>query len=264
MRLSIVNQELDMAAALLLSKLNPLQLVSCKIMDYSKGSEGCSPVKKLLLGKENLETLHLACTARDHAIPENETQPNERMPAVKELVLRDYKWNHSPTTAVKFWNWSKITHLELCRVPLVPFLTTVKPEHLIHLRTFKTDGFCPDTHLTNGRCSLLCELLYGIKALENLSMSLRWKGVDENMKEQLVRAISRHGTSLRYLEFGEQKDFSELIIHIPSNPTQMNYVAELKLWLTNVVELTLDNATIQIEKQVSMTQEHRTEPILMP
>ena len=39
----------------------------------------------------------------------------------------------------------------------------------------------------------------------------------------------------------------------------MNYVAELKLWLTNVVELTLDNATIQVEKQVNMTQEHRSQ-----
>ena len=36
----------------------------------------------------------------------------------------------------------------------------------------------------------------------------------------------------------------------------MDYMATLKLWLTNVVELTLDNATIQAVIQVSITQEH--------
>ncbi len=244
-----------MANAMHLSMLNPRQLVSCKILNYFERSQTRSPLKQFLLGKENLETLHLNCTGIDVALTENKIQSSERMPAVKELVLRGYHWNHSPVTAVQFWNWSRITHLELWRVPIMPFLATVKPEHLIHLRTFKTDGFCPgDAHLRNDVCSLLCELLYAIKALEDLSISLLWRGVDEKWKQHLVRAISRHGTSLRYLEFEAQRYYEQLIIHVPSNPTQMNYVAELRL--TNVVELSLDNATIQVEKMVSMAQEH--------
>ena len=225
--LSIINQGLDITAALRLDKLNPLQLVSCKIFNYFEVSEDFSPAKKLLLGKENLEILHLYCTGRDFAVPQDGTQPHERMPAVRDLLLRNYSWNHSPETAVRFWDWSRITHLELWRVPLVPFFATVEPEHLTQLQTLKTDGYCPEFHLKNGLCSLLCELLYKIKALENVSISMDWKGVDENWKKSLVQMISCHGKSLRYIEFGEQMDLSEVIIHIPSNPTQMNYVAEL-------------------------------------
>lgn len=46
------------------------------------------------------------------------------------------------------------------------------------------------------------------------------------------------------------------IFHIPSHPTQINCVPALKLWLTNVVELSLDNATIQVMNQVSMNKGH--------
>ncbi len=252
-----MRQELDLTTKQYLTKLDPLQLVSCKIIQYSDGPdmlEFGSPLKEFLLGKENLEILHLACRGYDDAVPDDAIRSYERMPAVKELVLCGYSWNHSPTTAVRFWNWSRITHLELRRVPIVPFLATVTPEHLVNLRTFKTDGCCPDDFSMVEGCYLLCGLLCGIKALENLSMSLNFEG--EDLKAKLVRAISHHRTSLRSLEFGEQRNMNCTLFHIPSHPTQINYVAALKLWLTNVVELSLDNATIQAEKQVSMTQEH--------
>ena len=241
-----------MGMALHLSRLNPLHLVSCKIYNYCERSVLRSALRQFLLGRNNLETLHLDCASPVVTVPDGAIRSHERMPALKELVLRSYNWNHSPVTAVQFWNWSRITHLELWGVPIVPFLETVKPEHLIHLRTLRTDGFCPN-HLRNYRCLLLCRLLYGIKALENIVLYLHWKGVDENWKENLVRAISSHGKSLIYLDLGGWGDFGESILRIPSNPTQMNYVAELKVWLTNVVELKLDNATIQVEKMVSAT-----------
>ena len=241
-----------MGMALHLSRLNYLCLVSCKIYKYCERSEIRSALIHFLLGKNNLETLHLDCASSEITIPDGAIRSHERMPALKELVLCSYKWNHSPVTAVQFWNWSRITHLELWRVPIVPFLETVKPEHLIHLRTLRTDGFSP-VHLRNYRCLLLCRLLYGVKALENITLSLRWKGVDEDWKENLVRAISRHGKSLRYLNLGGWSGSGETTLRIPSNPTEMNYVAELKVWLTNIVELTLDNATIQVEKMVSAT-----------
>ena len=54
--------------------------------------------------------------------------------------------------------------------PIVPFLETVKHEHLIHLWTLRMDGSCLN-HLRNEGCFLLHQLLYGIKALENLTLS---------------------------------------------------------------------------------------------
>ena len=78
-----------MTAKLYLTKLDPLQLVSCKIINYPYDphlSKLGSELKEFLLGKENLETLHLTCTGYDDAIPNNGTQSHERMPAVKEMV----------------------------------------------------------------------------------------------------------------------------------------------------------------------------------
>ena len=40
-------------------------------------------------------------------------------------------------------------------------------------------------------------------------------------------------------------------MHIPTHPKQMKYMAELKSWLIDVVELNLDTTTIEVEKQVS-------------
>lgn len=244
-----------MATALQLSSLNPLQLVSCKISRYNEDrTDSRSSLKQLLLGKENLETLHLECAGQEVSVRDSQIKSSERMPAVKELYLCGYNWIHSPVTAVQFWNWTKITHLNLRRVSMVPFLETVKSEHLINLRTFKTDGYCRGgPPVWNQVCSLLCELLYGIKALENLELCLCWRGVDEKWKEQLVGAISGHGRSLRYLTFGEGENFNTRLRHTRSNPTKMNYVAELGFWLANLVELTLDNQTLQVEKMVSTT-----------
>ena len=269
--MSIVDLVLDTDTAQNLINLNPLQLVCCKILIYDKqwdnsdAGDGTdipddaslapiSLLKQFLLGKENLETLHLHCTGPEVCIPENEIDSSERLPAVKELQLNGYNWIHSAATAVQFWNWTRMTNLKLRRVNLVPFLETVKPEYLTNLRTFETDGFCPgDVHLRNEGVFLLCELLYGIKALENLTLSLVWKGVDERWKEQLVGAIRHHGRSLRYLEFERQHDFPQHLLAIPWNQPRVNYVAELRFRLVNIVELTLDNTTVWEESMVSMT-----------
>ena len=242
-----------MTSALLLSRLNHQQLASIQIVNYSHSLEERSPIQQSLLGKEDLEILHLSCTGPRVTVCDDAIQPSERMPAVKELVLDGYMWNHSPATAVNFWNWSRITHLELRRVPIIPFLSTVTPEHLVHLRTFKTDVFCPEIVPTFEGCKLLIRLLNGIKALENLSISLHIDRIDEDLKGNLVRAISRHGGSLRSFQFWEQKeDTSPLLPHVPTSPTQINCVAKLKPWLINVVELSLDTCTtIEVEKQVN-------------
>ncbi len=90
LRLSIMKQELNLTTKLYLTKLDLLQLVSCRIIHYSDGPYMLklgSPLKEFLLGKENLETLYLACTGDDDAVPANAIQSHERMPAVNELVL---------------------------------------------------------------------------------------------------------------------------------------------------------------------------------
>ena len=253
LRLHLTRQELDVSSTQLLSAINPLQLVSCEIINYhcSSASADRSPIQNFLLGKENLEILHLTCTGEGVAIPDVAIEPRERMPAVKELILDGYSWDHSPTTAVKFWNWSRISHLELRRVIVTPFLSTVTPEHLVHLRTFKTDGCFSGMSWDFEVCQLLIWLVRGIKALEHLSIFLHIDPNDNDLKDNLVRAISGHGSSLKSLEFGELKaNTLPMITHIPTHPTQMKYVAELRSSLTNVVELSLDFTTIEVEKQV--------------
>lgn len=54
-----------------------------------------SPVQDVPLGRENLKILHLACTCPGVTVSDDAILPSERMPAVKELVLDGYMWNHS-------------------------------------------------------------------------------------------------------------------------------------------------------------------------
>ena len=252
LRLSLTNQELDRTNARLLSNIYQPQLVSCKIVGYSVTSNDRSPLQDVFLGRDSLKILHLTCAGPGVMVSDDAILVSDRMPAIKELVLDGYMWSHSPATAVNFWNWSRITHLELRRVPIIPFLETVTPEHLIHLRTFKTDGFCPEIVFKFEGYKLVIRLLHEIKALKNLSISLHVDHIDEDLKNNLVRAISRHGRSLLSLEIGEQReDTNPLVLHLPTPPAPMVYVALLKSCLTNVVELSLETTTIKVEKQVN-------------
>ena len=56
---------------------------------------------------------HRAMPGVEVCVPDNQVKFSEGLPAVKELHLRGYNWILFLVTAAHFWNWTRITHLDL-------------------------------------------------------------------------------------------------------------------------------------------------------
>ena len=63
------------------------------------------------------------------------------LPSYEKLILDFYDWRHTATFAQSYFNWSRITHLELRDVSIMNFLQSIRPENLTTLQTFITDGW---------------------------------------------------------------------------------------------------------------------------
>ncbi|KAL2036708.1 hypothetical protein N7G274_010580 [Stereocaulon virgatum] len=144
--------------------LHDSQVMSLKIEEWYKGHadpdlDGIE-VKKLLFNMRQMKVLHLNAFESEATMSDSNLSAADRLPALEELVLHGYDWQFSAITAVTFWNWSKITHLELIRVTILPFLRTVPPENLLHLKTFVCDSFSRrEPSNWDEANSLLCKLV---------------------------------------------------------------------------------------------------------
>lgn len=96
-------------------------------------------IKNMLLASPKMEVFDLILKKGDDVAVNWDIKEGEKLPPFKDLNLRNVDWVFSPVEAVGFWDWSKITHLTMTKVPIIPFLKTVTPEYLSGLRTFKTD-----------------------------------------------------------------------------------------------------------------------------
>ena len=66
----------------------------------------------------------------------------KNLPPITELALRNMEMSMSVESGIPVWDWSRVSHLKLNKVPIANFLRTVTPEHLPNLRTFITDTWC--------------------------------------------------------------------------------------------------------------------------
>ncbi|MCJ1458230.1 hypothetical protein MMC28_008601 [Mycoblastus sanguinarius] len=187
----------------------PSETISFKVAEWSSR---CAPpppinierfnkylVKKSILGRPILEILHLVSEDDCVSIDDRDIEGNDRLPPLKELVLKGYDWKHSPEVAITFWDWSRITYLDLRRVPICKFLQTVGAEHLLQLRTFMTDGYCAEREQEQAQATvLMCNLVSQIRSLERLSLTL-------SMGSECVSAILERGQNLHSLEL---RDYS--------------------------------------------------------
>ena len=62
-----------------------------------------------------------------------------RMPALEELALRSYDWDHDARETAARWDFSRLRALRLVDVPAVPFLEAVPPASLAEF-TLSGDG----------------------------------------------------------------------------------------------------------------------------
>ncbi|KAI1633421.1 hypothetical protein F4809DRAFT_652563 [Biscogniauxia mediterranea] len=84
------------------------------------------PLKRLLLACPRLETLHYHDRGQGGRFS---FAPGERLPALTELSLRSYDWDHGPAAAREHWDFSRLRRLSLVDVPAGPFLAAVVPAH---------------------------------------------------------------------------------------------------------------------------------------
>lgn len=188
----------------------PQHLTSFKTVNWQAPYH--SDIKDLLLGRPELETIHLVGEKQRIVqdcvtFPDWAIQSREKLPPVKKLVLQNYFWGHSPHTAVNFWNWTQITHLELKDASINRFLKTVPPKHLEQLKTLVLLDHSERsvTEVTKRMSSLV----YKILALEKLTLKCKVR--------RIVTTILKQGPSLRSLALREyfgrdSRDFRTLIV----------------------------------------------------
>ena len=174
------------------------QLTSLKFTEWDQFSY--QYVSPLLLGNDQLKTLHIAGKYNGTMIEENDIGDQDSLPPVEELSLQNYDWDHSPPIINSFWNWSKLTVLELRRVPILHFLYTVPAENLAQLQVFRTDGFCLDNTDWDQATRSLSDLISKIRHLHELSLTCN---VGEH---RIILSVLGHGATLNALELRSYHD----------------------------------------------------------
>jgi len=185
----------------------PPRLISFKVDKFELWT--FSIIMGSLLSCPELRSLHLTGQYYSAAFLDIMLEEDDRLPPIQELVLRNYYWDHSRYTSINFWNWTKVTHLELQDVCVTRFLSTVTPEHLVQLRTFMLEPRCLDTKERKLASLMILNLLLKVHALEKLYLKCHLSVV--------FGGIIKHGSSLRSLELRDfrgrgSKEFCALSI----------------------------------------------------
>ena len=151
-------------------------------------------MKNMLLASPKMEVFDLILNKGDDVPVNWDIKEGEKLPPFKDLKLSNVDWVFSPVEAVGFWDWSKITHLTMTKVPIIPFLKTVTPEYLSGLRTFKTDCWGSENSVEEASV-LLCDLVKNIATLEWLETKCSFK----SHVNRCFPAVIKHGLTLRSL-----------------------------------------------------------------
>ncbi|TDZ38342.1 hypothetical protein C8035_v007285 [Colletotrichum spinosum] len=158
-------------------------------------------LKQLLLLSRRLETFHY----EDRGQGTNfKFAPGERLPPLRDLVLKSYDWNHSKDDTFAHWDFTRLESLQLRSVPVFNFLSSVDFTHLTGLRLLHCEDF--SAHLVDKRQEatggLYLLVANHIKALETLSITC-------HIQLFPLDGILRHGNSLQVLRFRDHMGFGE-------------------------------------------------------
>lgn len=201
-------------------------------------------IKNSIMRQPYLDSLHLTCSSNGPpAAVSWDAKRWEKLPPVKELVLLGCDWTFDKESASLFWDWSKLTSLELYRVPIVPFLKSVPFWHLERLKTFKTDGYCTKSEQKEAT-ERLYDVLLRIEALESLSAFCSLKAKDFTVP------ILKHSSSLQVLDL---RDYSrQEATMCPFLPLQD--LDKMSSGCENLMELVID--MVSVRHPVSRSYSH--------
>ena len=211
-------------------------LTSLKVRDWGGDTNiQASHVRSSLTAHKHLQTLTLGSEHGDMMFEqwapnfsEATRTENANLPPLKKLILKDFNWNHSPRFATTFFDWTCMTHLELVRVPILPFLQSVDAKHLTGLQVFKTDGWKTQSTTQLPVQRLLADLIKAIKKLRSLQLKAASTGGSH------MSRILRHKETLFELDMRR----------FAMSPTYVTmdtfYVRRIPRGLPKITDLTLE------------------------
>ena len=158
-------------------------------------------LKLLLLQSPKLQTLHYEDRGQGTSFVFG---AGERMPAISNLRMRSYNWNHTGEDVRRHWDFSRIESLELISVLLFNFLTSVPFDDFWNLHTLHAEDY--SAHLPDRRQEatggLYLLVKNHIRALETLDITCHTQIFP-------LDAILAHSHSLQVLRLRDHVGFCE-------------------------------------------------------
>ena len=195
-------------------------------------SSRVSALKHLILSCPRLEEFHYQDRGQGTRFRFDQ---GERMPALKDLVLKSYDWNHTRNDVLQHWDFSRLTSLELISVPSFNFLKSVPFSNFANLRNLNVQDY--SVHLPDRRYEAtreLCTLVHGhIRALESLLLTC-------HVEAFLLDSIIRHSASLQVLSLRDYVGFGDEFRRCPTiQPTSVSLMARTATRI-HTLELDMD------------------------
>ncbi|CAG9946457.1 unnamed protein product [Clonostachys rosea f. rosea IK726] len=178
-------------------------LVSLKLVHPSTPLvTNLKPLKNLLLKSSRLETLQYEDRGQGTRFAFQ--SPDERMPALIDLSLTSYDWQHSAEDVKQHWDFSRLRTLGLISVPIFNFLSTVPFQDLRSLRELRVDDW--SSHMLDRRLEatqMLSQLIGNhIHALDTLEVTCHIKHFD-------LQSLRGHSKSLQRLKLRDHVGFRD-------------------------------------------------------
>ena len=189
-------------------------------------------LKRLLLRSRNLEVLHYQDRGQGTQLNFDD---GDRMPPLRDLLLRSYDWNHSEDEVRKHWDFSRLTSLELILVPYFNFLSSVPFSTLSNLSSLHVEDW--SAHLLDRRREAT-RLLHDL--IRNHIRELRSLEATCHIKLFQLDAILKHGRSLERLRLRDHVGFGDEDRRCPTlQPADLIQLAR-NLPILRTLELDLD------------------------
>lgn len=214
-----------------LKSIPPRMLVSLKLRSPTPPlSTRLQSLKELLVQAARLETFHYQDQGQGTQFSLTGT---ERLPALKELRLKCYDWNHDREQVQAHWDFSQIRSLELISMPIQPFLDSVSFPDFAGLHTLHVEDF--SAHLPDRReeatDALYTLIRYHIRALRVLDITVHTPLFP-------VDGFLAYADTLEVLRFRDHTGFAEEDRHCPT--LKIKDLASISEALVHVHTLELD------------------------
>jgi hypothetical protein len=221
-----------------------LQSIPTKLLVSIKMAHPTQPLstrldslKALLLQAPQLETFHYE--DRGQGIQFVFAQ-NERLPALRDLLLKHYDWHHPSEDVTAHWDFSQMRSLQLISVPVYNFLASVDFSNFAHLHTLHVEDF--SAHLPDRRRDATLSLHDLIKdhilALRTLEMTC-------HTTIFRVDAVLAHASTLQVLSLRDHVGFSDEDRRCPSLRVNDLVLLAQRLRQLHTLELDMDVASTE-------------------